>query len=290
MSVRKPVVAGQFYPADRDTCLAQILDCMESVRHREDLPAAIVAGIVPHAGWAFSGPLAAAVFSSVHQRHEDVAAFVICGAAHRYMGARAAVDDSDAWETPLGQVHVDSELRDSLSNYREVIVDGVAHRQEHSIEVQVPFIKYLFPKARILPVVVPPTESAIEFGEALAEIIVAGDKRVVVLGSTDLTHYGPNYGFTPMGPGAEGLLWASEVNDREFVDLALDVEPERLLTDAVKKGNACGPGAAAAAVTVARELGVRAGLLLEQTTSNEIMCRRGARPGSDSVGYAAIVL
>ncbi len=289
MSIRKPIVAGQFYPDDREACLTEVLDCIKSIPPHEDLPDSVVAGIVPHAGWVFSGSLAASVFSGIHKVRPDTETFVLCGAAHRYMGDRAALDNNDAWETPLGPVVVDGKLRDSLSDYSEVTVDGSAHGHEHSIEVQVPFIKHLFPEARIVPVVVSPTEAAISFGEVLAETILADQRDIVVVGSTDLTHYGPSYRFIPMGTGPDALRWASEVNDREFVDLALEVEPERLLTSAINKGNACGPGAAATAVTVARKFGVQAGRLLGQTTSYEIMRRRGASTGSDSVGYAAII-
>lgn len=289
MSVRKPIVSGQFYPADRDLCLKQVLDCIQAIPRPGDLPESVVGGIVPHAGWVFSGPLAASVFSCVQRVRPETETFVICGAAHRYMGDRAAMDDSEAWETPLGPVRVDTELRRRLSDYSEVTIDSAAHHREHSIEVQVPFIKHLFPEARIVPVVVSPTEAAIAFGEVLADEVLGNQSDVVVIGSTDLTHYGPSYGFTPMGLGSEALKWAREVNDREFVDLALAVEPERLLTSAVNKGNACGPGAAAVPVTVARKLGVQAGVLLGQTTSGEIVASRGAAGSSDSVGYTAIL-
>jgi len=289
MSVRKPIVAGQFYPADHDSCLKQILDCVQAIPQPQALPESVVGGIVPHAGWVFSGSLAASVFSCVHRVRPETETFVICGAAHRYMGDRAAMDDSEAWETPLGPVLVDDELRRSLSNCSEVTIDSAAHHREHSIEVQVPFIKHLFPEARIVPVVVSPTEAAISFGKVLADEVSRNRPNVAVIGSTDLTHYGPSYGFTPMGLGSDALKWAREVNDREFVDLALAIEPERLLTSAVNKGNACGPGAAAVPVAVARKWGVQAGLLLGQTTSSDVMAGRGAAAGSDSVGYAAIL-
>ena len=127
------------------------------------------------------------------------------------------------------------------------------------------------------------------FGDVLADILQRQSKKAVVIGSTDLTHYGPSYGFTPMGSGSDGLRWAREVNDRTFVDLALSLESERLLSCAVNKGNACGPGAAAAAIVVARKFGVQSGFLLGQTTSNEIMRDKMGTTSNDSVGYAAMV-
>jgi AmmeMemoRadiSam system protein B len=92
-----------------------------------------------------------------------------------------------------------------------------------------------------------------------------------------------------MGVGAEALHWASDVNDRQFIDLALNLEPERLLANALENGNACGPGAAAAAVAAAKRLGAPKGVLLAHTNSNEVMLREMGTTSRESVGYAAVV-
>ena len=124
------------------------------------------------------------------------------------------------------------------------------------MEVQVPFIQYLFPKARILPILTPPAEQAIHLGEIVGSIISSDDERkIVCLGSTDLTHYGPRYGFTPMGAGKDALKWAIEVNDKQFIDYSLKMQPDKMLESANENYNACGAGAAAAAVAVAKYLG-----------------------------------
>ena len=168
--------------------------------------------------------------------------------------------------------------------------DPQAHYSEHSIEVQVPFIEYLFAGAKILPVIVPPNEKAVALGRALGRIISAsGKKKIVCIGSTDLTHYGPRYGFEPKGVGPEACKWASDVNDKQFIDLALKMDAKGLLKNAAQKQNACGAGAAAAAVAAAKELGVTEGVLLGQTSSNEVMIRKMGTFSADSVGYAAIV-
>lgn len=290
MQIRKPVVAGQFYPADREQCLAEIRECLASHTLSEPLPDPLVAGIVPHAGWTFSGPLAAMVFAAVKkQRGVAPCTFVVFGAAHGYFGAKPAIDAGDAWETPLGIVQIDDSLRQLLLDGGTTVVAAPAHRHEHSIEVQVPFIQHLFPEARILPIIVPANESALVLGHALADLPAETVAGIVYIGSTDLTHYGPRYGFTPMGIGSEALGWASSVNDRQFIDLALALEPQRLLANAIENGNACGPGAAAAAITAARRLGAAKGTLLAHTTSNEIMLRKMGTAHRDSVGYAAIV-
>ena len=314
MQIRKPIVAGQFYPGQKSFCVEEINQCLppEADRGRlaESLPKTIVAGIVPHAGWTFSGSLAALVFSAIKQRHEKVHpvrenseenervrektsngvnTFVIFGAAHGYFGRSPAVYDRGSWMTPLGEVAIDEELANAVLSSGAAISDIDAHRSEHSIEVQVPFIQYLFPDTEILPIIVPPNERAISLGEAVGDVITPAGKKIVCIGSTDLTHYGPRYGFMPMGVGDEALEWASKVNDRKFIDLALKADPQGLLASAAENCNACGPGAAAATVAAAKKLGKTKGLLLSHTNSNEVMIRKMGTSSTDSVGYAAII-
>lgn len=289
MQIRKPVVAGQFYPADPTQCLSQLRECLAAEPSSDSLPDPLVAGIVPHAGWAFSGPLAAMVFAAVKRRRPATRTFVILGSAHSYFGPKPAVDTSDAWETPLGNAPIDDSLRSALLAAGAVVAAGSAHRHEHSIEVQVPFVQHLFPQAQVVPIIAPANESAIALGNALADLPGDMIANLVCIGSTDLTHYGPRYGFAPMGIGAEALAWASGVNDRQFIDLALGLEPQRLLADSIENGSACGPGAAAATVLLAKRLGVSRGVLLAHTNSNEILLRQKSAASRDSVGYAAIV-
>jgi AmmeMemoRadiSam system protein B len=289
MRTRKPIVAGQFYPGQHSSCVAEIKECLEARKLSESLPETIAAGIVPHAGWFFSGSTAAMVFTAVKRCHEEVYSFVIFGAAHGYFGPMPALDDSNFWETPLGDVAVDTDLVERLLNQKLAVSNPSTHRNEHSIEVQVPFVKYLFPDAKILPIVVPPSEKAIVLGQAIGDIITQVGKTVVCIGSTDLTHYGPRYGFTSAGIGSEALEWAHKINDQDFIDLALKMEPKGLLESAAKNGNACGPGAAAAAIAAAKKLGKTKGVLLAHTNSNEVMLRKMGTTSADSVGYAAIV-
>jgi len=306
MQARKPIVAGQFYPGQYSSCIDEINQCLPPKADRgpgapgaTSLPETIVAGIVPHAGWTFSGPLAALVFSAVKQsldparggRHEQVHTFVIFGAAHGYFGQSPAVYDKGSWMTPLGEVAIDEELAKAIVDSGAAVSDLDAHRSEHSIEVQVPFIQQLFPEAEMLPIIVPPSEQAISLGEAFGEIMkLKAGKKIVCIGSTDLTHYGArHYRFAPMGTGPEALRWASEVNDRKFIDLALKMDPQGLLTSAAENCNACGAGAAAATVAAAKKLGKTKGLLLAHTNSNEVMLHKMGTSSTDSVGYAAIV-
>ncbi len=295
MRTRKPIVAGQFYPAQHHSCIHEINQCLdagmpESVGLPAGLPETITAGIVPHAGWTFSGPVAALVFAAVRQQHEKVHTFVIFGAAHGYFGATPAVCGSGIWETPLGEAAIDEGLAEMVLSTGSAVNNPEAHLCEHSIEVQVPFIQYLFAGARILPILVPPTDAAVTLGTHVGEIISRQEqKKIVCIGSTDLTHYGPRYGFTPKGTGKEALEWAEKVNDREFIDLALKLDAAEMLANAARNSNACGPGAAAATVAAAKRLGCQSGLLLGQTSSNQVMLDRMGTTSADSVGYAAIV-
>ena len=290
MQNRKPIVAGQFYPGQRSECLDEIKQCLDEAILNMPLPETIVAGIVPHAGWTFSGSTAALVFKAIKQQHPKVDTFVIFGAAHGYQGYPPAVYDKGSWLTPLGEILIDEELAKAILESGTAISDREAHDSEHSMEVQVPFIQYLFPDARLLPVLTPPSDQAIHLGEIIASLIASDDERkIVCIGSTDLTHYGPRYGFTPMGAGKEGLKWATEVNDRMFLDLALKMQPEELLNNASENYNACGPGAAAATVAAAKSLGKTKGILLAHTNSNEIMLKKMGTSSRESVGYAAII-
>ena len=290
MQTRKPVVAGQFYPAQNVACVEEIKGCLMAGAISESLPEVIVAGIVPHAGWVFSGSLAAMVFSAIKQQHEEVHTFIIFGAAHGYYGQSPALYEAGSWITPLGEVAIDEELAGSVLENTPTVRGSMAHKTEHSIEVQVPFIQHLFGGAMILPILVPPTRQAVELGAGIGEILGRnGKKKVVCIGSTDLTHYGPRYGFTPMGSGAEALQWASSQNDKQFIDLALKLEPNGLLESAAKNLNACGAGAAAATVAVAKKLGRTKGSLLAYTNSSEVMLHKMGTTSTDSVGYAAII-
>ena len=290
MQKRKPIVAGQFYPDQHEQSIDEINQCLEEAIITQPLPEDIVAGLVPHAGWVFSGSTAATVFAAIREQHPKVHSFVIFGAAHGYLGQPAAVYDKGSWQSPLGEIAVDEELANAILESKTAISDCEAHNSEHSMEVEVPFIQYLFPGAKILPILTPPTEQAIQLGEIVASLISSDDERkIICLGSTDLTHYGPRYGFTPKGTGKDGLKWAMEVNDKQFIDYALGLQPDKMLKSATENYNACGSGAAAAAVAVAKALGKIKGVLLAHTNSNEIMRRKMNASSAESVGYAAMV-
>jgi AmmeMemoRadiSam system protein B len=245
---------------------------------------------VPHAGWTYSGSLAALVFSAIKNQNKTVDTFIIFGTAHSYFEPTPAVYDKGCWLTPLGEILIDEQLAELVLKTDLCISEPAFHRNEHSIEVQVPFIQYLFPQAKILPIIAPPTGGSIDLGFAVGQIIKSNTgKKIVCIGSTDLTHYGPRYGFIPMGVGPKAIEWSSNVNDRQFIDMAIQLEPERMLANASENGNACGPGAAAATVAAVKKIGRKKGTLLAYTNSSDVCIKKMGTISSESVGYAAIV-
>ena len=291
MPVRTAAVAGQFYDASPDACREQIEQMLPDAPLDVDLPPKILAGVVPHAGWVFSGSLAALVFSAIKQQLDSVETFVIFGAVHAVRTQNALLYDSGSWQTPLGSIDIDQPLADDvLAQFPNLICpDCPSHNREHSIEVQVPIIQHLFPSAKILPLLIPPTDQAPQIGAAVAPLLKNTEKTIICIGSTDLTHYGPSYFFTPHGAGPDALQWAKNTNDRYFIDLALSLQADRLVDAAQTYSNACGAGATAATIAAAQQLGATQGYLLAHTTSAEITQQKFQQSSQDSVGYAAIV-
>jgi len=285
MATRKAFRAGSFYPFDERSCRQQIEECLGDYQPPAE-PARIVSGIVPHAGWVFSGPTAARVFKSIKAKASPET-FVIFGAVHVWGVDQASLFAEGAWETPCGTVAIDTELAAAVLNVASdnVKANASAHDREHSIEVQIPFIQYLFPDARILPIMVAPGKHATGVGRKIGELIAQQEKKIVILGSTDLTHYGPSFSFTPYGVGPQSLA-PMKANDRRIIALAIAMNAEEVLAEAEHHRNACGAGAIAATVTAAKALGAERGYLLEYTTSQDVMPERRA---TDFVGYAGIV-
>jgi len=154
---------------------------------------------------------------------------------------------------------------------------------DNTIELQLPFIKYFFPDVKILPMGVPPALASIRIGEKAVAVSKALGRNTIVLGSTDLTHYGYNYGYTPKGVGEEAVDWVRNENDKKVVELMLRMDAEEVIHESLKNYNACCSGAAATAIAAAKSLGATRGEKLVYATSYDI------RPDSSFVGYVGIV-
>jgi len=154
--------------------------------------------------------------------------------------------------------------------------------------VQLPFIQHAAPSAKLLPIIVPPSASAPDAGRAVAERAKALRRGAVFVGSTDLTHYGPRYRFTPMGSGPDALRWAKEVNDRRLLDLVVSLKTGEVVAEALEHHNACGSGAVAAAMAACVAMGADRAQVLRHTTSNEVAHGRFGEM-ADAVGYSGVV-
>jgi len=284
MQVRTPIVADRFYPGDEQACRDALDRCIATC-NQPSPKGRFSGGVVPHASWMYSGTVAARTLKVVAATAPDTVIFF--GAVHRTAIDRAAVVDSGSWSTPIGDIEIDVELAEAVLRKCGLCEsNSAAHQTEHSIEVQMPFIKRLLPEARLLPVMVAPTDTAPELGRQIGEIALQFSQRVVAVGTTDLTHYGPAYEFEPKGGGSQGLSWAKSVNDRRFIDLMCAMNDGELVTEARRNRNACGSGAVAATITASKKLGADQAVLLEHVTSHEML---GPQGGENSVGYAAVV-
>ncbi|MBI4650567.1 AmmeMemoRadiSam system protein B [Candidatus Desantisbacteria bacterium] len=282
----KSVAAGSFYPADRSSCKETIEHFKEKVK--TSLRSDISAGIVPHAGWIFSGQIAFNVFSSI--RSSPDMTFIILGAVHASNIYTSAIFGDEAWETPLGKAEVDINLCEEIADNSQGLAElnSRAHLYEHSIEVQVPFIQYLFPQAKIVPIMVVPDKNAVLLGKILAKLcrLSGSRKKIYVIGSSDLTHYGWNYDFAPFGIGQTGHDWVVKENDHRMIEMILKGDPDKIIKEAHVNKNACGAGAIGGTAAFARTLGIKEGELLLYTTSCDVMPEYG---NTSFVGYAGIV-
>lgn len=282
---REPVVAGMFYPADPQRNVAELERMLQAAR------AAVpgdhfFAGLVPHAGWAYSGPVAAKTFAALAESGTP-STVVVLGAVHSWGVQRPSLQARGAWDTPLGAIEIDEDLAQEILRLggKEVVDNPLAHSEEHSIEVQLPFIKYLFPEARIVPLLVPPRENSPAIGEIVARAAAPRRQEVFLVGSSDLTHYGSHYGFAPRGTGPAALAWAKE-NDQRLLDEVVRMQAEAIVERALTDRSACGAGAIAATVAAARAFGATRGIILEHTTSHDVQPMGSP---TDFVGYAAVV-
>ena len=187
----------------------------------------------------------------------------------------------DAWETPLGNLTLATEFYAPLAKRLTLREESPG---DNTIEVQLPLVKYFFPQAKLLALRAPHSDTAIELGQAVAAVAKELKVSILVFGSTDLTHYGPNYGWSPKGYGPEAVKWVKEVNDKKFIDQALKLDGPGMLKTAQADQSACSAGGAVAAVAAAKADGARKAALIDYYTSYDVM------PGDSFVGYAGVVL
>jgi AmmeMemoRadiSam system protein B len=240
------------------------------------------AAVAPHAGWFYSGAIAAAAVSALKQA-ETIA--VLGG--HLPPGTPPLFAHEEGVRTPMGDVLLDAGLRDILE--REL--GGKEDRyDDNTVEVLLPMVRFFHPAARILWMRLPAERSSFEAGKAIARAAETTGRKIAVLGSTDLTHYGRNYGFSPRGSGREAFAWVTEVNDRLFIRAVESGDPAEILARAESDKSACSAGAVLGAAGYASAMGVPRARLLAYGTSAGAPAGANAGAGEipDSfVGYAA---
>ena len=277
-TIRRPYVAGTFYEGNAESLKQQVERCFLHKFGPQKMPKVNASGprkliglICPHAGYAYSGPVAANAYYKLAQdgRLDTV---VILGPNHTGYGSAIALMNDGFWRTPFGDVEIDGETADQIvSETRLVDTDDSAHRFEHSIEVQLPFLQYLYDSEfKFVPIcfLMQDLQSAIEVGKALIEVLAT--KNAVVIASSDLTHYEPQAG--------------AERKDMAALK-AVQALDEKLLFSTIEEQNisACGYGPITALITFAKGMGVKDAKLLSHRTSGDMI-----NDYSSVVGYAAV--
>ncbi|MDR0401251.1 MAG: AmmeMemoRadiSam system protein B [Treponema sp.] len=296
MNIREPALSPGWYPRSAEAInrfLEQWKD--PAPKPRNDSPGGSdqgdgggLAALSPHAGWYYSGAVAATAAAFLDREAETV---VILGG---HLAARSPVlaYTEDGFSSPLGPVIIDRELRESLCSVLEhdgPRAWGPDRSRDNTVEVLIPMVRFFFPQARILALRLPADSSSYNTGMRLAEAAKALGRRLAVIGSTDLTHYGRNYGFSPQGQGSKALAWVRQINDRRFLDAVLTGDPAAVLTRAEEERSACSAGAVLGVLGFVREYAPTDSPVLPELLAyaTSVDAEEGGIPDS-FVGYAAV--
>lgn len=266
--IREPAVAGRFYPGDAGE-LARQVDNFVAQAAREKTPAR--GCVVPHAGYMYSGHVAGAVYGSLTLPRR----VILLGPRHYPQGEPLAILSEGAWRTPLGDAALDHTMAEALKracpHLRE---DEVAHRAEHSLEVQIPFLQRLAGSFTFVPIVIGPVRfpALVDLGRAVAEVAAAQPEPVLLIASSDMNHYESDA--------------VTRVKDRKAIDRILALDPQGLY-DTVRREeiSMCGYCPTVALLVAARELGAERAELLRYATSGDVSGDR-----DEVVGYAGILI
>ena len=278
-TIRRPTVAGQFYEGDAEALRAQIKNCFLHDLGPRKLPAVnlrnhprnIVGMICPHAGYMYSGPVAASAYYelALDGKPDTV---VLMGPNHTGYGSTLSIMREGVWRTPLGDVEIDTEMANGLIHETNILdVDELAHRYEHSIEVQLPFLQFLYGNTfKIVPIcfLMQDYDSTVEVGRALEEVL--DTTNTVVIASSDMTHYEPAK--TAAAKDQAALKAVTDMDAKHFYET---VETQNI--------TACGYAPITALITYAKGVNVKEAKLLSYHNSGDI-----TGDYSSVVGYAAV--
>ncbi|WP_445476219.1 MEMO1 family protein [Methanococcoides methylutens] len=263
--MRQPTVAGQFYPLSPKTLKKEVSRCFNGI---EITPRDVIGAVVPHAGYVYSGSVAANVYATLPKADT----YVFFGPNHTGYGSPVAMSQ-DTWKTPLGEIDTDKDIGKLLAG-TIIDMDEIAHRYEHSIEVQIPFLQHRFGNDfKILPICMglQDEETAVEVGQEVARAAKESGKKVVFIASSDMSHYVP----------AEH----AERVDHYLIEAILDMDvPELYRRRSEENITACGYGPISAMLSAAKEYGAKSTTLVKYATSGDVS-------GDPMVvGYAGIIV
>jgi len=265
--VRHPAVAGSFYPAKPEVLLDEVQRFTANGAEKTEA----LGCVVPHAGYMYSGHVAGAVYARLVLPHR----FIILCPNHTGRGQPLAINSEGTWQTPLGEAHIDSALAESLKGKFSLLSeDYEAHRAEHALEVQLPFLQARLREFTFVPIAIGTGQFEVlaALGEVLAHVIQESGEKVLIIASSDMNHYEPDD--------------VTRVKDNLAIQaiLALDA---RGLFDVVreKQVSMCGYGPTVAMITAAKRMGASSAQLIRYATSGDVSGERDW-----VVGYAGIVV
>jgi AmmeMemoRadiSam system protein B len=266
--IRRPAVAGRFYPAKP----AELIADLERFVTPLENPVSATGIIVPHAGYMYSGHVAGAVYSRLKLPSRNI---VLCP-NHTGRGVPLSIMKSGAWETPLGNMEIDEELCEALmAADPDLENDTAAHQFEHSLEVQLPFMRHIGgSEVKFVPITIGTGSWSrmAELGHAIAEVVKRIDPSVLIIASSDMNHYEPDT--------------ITRVKDRKAIDKVLTMDAQGLYDVVEREGiSMCGYGPATSMLVASRILGASRAELVKYATSGDV-----SGDFDHVVGYAGMML
>ncbi|MBI4267552.1 MAG: AmmeMemoRadiSam system protein B, partial [Chloroflexi bacterium] len=265
--VRNPVVAGQFYPASPEQLRALIKRMVDENAEKQE----VIGLISPHAGYIYSGPVTGSTLSRT--KFKDT--FIILGPNHTGEGKPLSIMTEGTWKTPLGDIEIDSELgKQILSESQYLEEDSLAHQDEHSIEVQLPFLQYFKADFKIVPIILSYASGDVyqEIGKSIARSVKALNKSVVIIASSDMTHYESQD--------------SARKKDTQAIEAILKLNEVELLKRVQRLHiTMCGYAPAVSLIAAAKELGAQRAELVKYQTSGDT-----TGDYSSVVGYAGLII
>ena len=267
--LRHAAVAGRFYPGDAEVLRQDVRTYLAPAKKQKY--SRVLGCIAPHAGYMYSGHVAGAVFAALEVPE---LCLVLCP-NHTGIGRPLAIVSEGAWETPLGEVPIDSTLAGALKQRCPLVEeDSSAHRTEHAAEVELPFLQFLQPNLRFVPIAVGTSqlEALEQLGNAIAEVIRGQNSKILIVASSDMNHYESDA--------------ITRVKDHSAIEPILRLDT-RALHQVVTQQNVsmCGFGPAIAMLTATKKLGATCAELVKYATSGDISNDRDL-----VVGYAGIIV